>query len=230
MGVILTSGIAVSEERARQSRGTSDAPIYRMIVRALENRGAGGEVLIDVGCGTGNLWPFLRSRFTRYVGADVVRYENLPREAEFKKVDLDTGRVDLLENSGDVIVAAETIEHLENPRAFMRELVRLVKPGGWIVVTTPNQLSLLSKITLLSRNQFNAFQEAPGLYPAHLSALLEVDLIRIATECGLVEVDTAFSNRGRMPLGRFHYPAWIVRRFPRLLSDNILLIAKKPPA
>lgn len=75
------------------------------------------------------------------------------------------------------------IEHLENPRAFIRVLVRLTKPGGWVFVTTPNQLSLLSQMTLMLKNQFNAFQEAPSLYPAHITALLEIDLIRITTEC-----------------------------------------------
>ena len=45
-------------------------------------------------------------------------------------------------------------------------------------MTTPNQLSLLSKMTLLFRGQFNAFQEGPGLYPAHRTALLEIDLLR----------------------------------------------------
>jgi SAM-dependent methyltransferase len=174
------------------------------------------------------LWPFVHDRFHRYIGADVVRYEGMPAEAEFKHVDLDSGRVGLPDNSGDVVAAVETIEHLENPRAFMRELVRLVKPGGWVIVTTPNQLSLLSKVTLLVRNQFNAFQEAPGLYPAHVTALLEVDLVRIATECGLHSIAVAFSHSGRVPLRGRHYPAILSKRFPRTLSDNVLMIGRKP--
>ena len=49
----------------------------------------------------------------------------------------------------DVVTALEVIEHLENPRAFCRELARVAKPGGWVVVTTPNQLSLLSLLSLV---------------------------------------------------------------------------------
>ena len=67
----------------------------------------------------------------------------------------------------------------------MRQLTRVVKPGGVVIVTTPNQLSLLSKMTLVLKNQFNAFQS--GSYPAHLTALLEIDLVRMARECGLAE-------------------------------------------
>ena len=98
-----------------------------------------------------------------------------------------------LEDGGaDAVVSVETIEHLENPRAFMRELVRLVRPAGWSWSRPPNQLSLLSKLTLVIKNRFNAFTDAD--YPAHITALLESDLRRVATECGLDELETAFTN------------------------------------
>lgn len=96
------------------------------------------------------------------------------------------------------IIEQWTIEYLENPRAFMREVVRLRKLGGWLIVTTPNQLSLLSKLTLILKNQFSAFQEAPGLYPAPITALLEIDLIRIAKEYELIDINTDYSNQGRI--------------------------------
>ena len=72
---------------------------------------------------------------------------------------LDDGMLPLADEYADVVASIETIEHLENPRAFMRQLARVVKPGGVVVGTTPNQLSLWSKMTLGLKNQFNAFQE-----------------------------------------------------------------------
>lgn len=213
------------EARARQSHGTSDAAIYTMVVNALDERGIAGGTLIDVGCGAGQLRPFVRERFTRYVGVDVVRYENFPAAAEFTQVDLDTGRVSLPDASADVVVAVETIEHLENPRAFMRELVRLTKPGGWVLVTTPNQLSLLSLFTLVVKRRFSAFQDVH--YPAHLTALLEADLIRMARECGLSDFAIAYSGAGRIVLTPWHYPKFTSRILPRALSDNLLLIGRK---
>lgn len=38
----------------------------------------------------------------------------------------------------DVAVSVDVQEHLENPGAFLRELVRITRPGGHVVVTTPN--------------------------------------------------------------------------------------------
>jgi 2-polyprenyl-3-methyl-5-hydroxy-6-metoxy-1,4-benzoquinol methylase len=216
------------EDRARQSRGTSGDAIYRMVARALAARHPGGGLLLDVGCGTGNLWPYVRSQFDRYTGADVVRFADLAPEADFVRVDLDSGRVNLPDHTAEVVAAVETIEHLENPRAFLRELVRLVKPGGHVVVTTPNQLSVLSKLTFVLRNEFNAFRD--GSYPAHLTALLEVDLRRIAAECGLGKIDVNYSGSGRVVLTPWRYPRPVSRMFARACSDNVLLVAARPGA
>lgn len=214
-----------TEARARRSLGISDAAIYRLVAEVLEGRHAGGGVLVDVGCGAGQLWPYLRDRFNRYIGVDAVRYEDFPVEAEFQQVDLDTGCASLPDGCADVVVSVETIEHLENPRAFMRELLRLAKPGGWVTVTTPNQLSLLSLLTLIVKQRFAAFQDVH--YPTHLTALLEVDLKRIAAECGLSDVSLAYSLSGRLVLTSWHYPRFLARLFPRALSDNLLLTGRK---
>ena len=214
------------ETRARLSRGTSSAAIYEMVARAIATRGIHQGVLVDVGCGGGQLWRHLGAKFTKYIGVDAVLYDDLPRETEFHYHDFDSGRVPLANGAGDVVVAVETVEHLENPRAFFRELRRLTRPGGWLIVTTPNQLSWLSLLTLVFKKRFNAFQDVH--YPAHLSALLEIDLKRMATECGLQDVNIEYSGQGRIILTRRHYPEFLAKIFPRLCSDNLLVIGRRP--
>jgi 2-polyprenyl-3-methyl-5-hydroxy-6-metoxy-1,4-benzoquinol methylase len=197
-----------------------------MVANALNDEHRGGGTLLDVGCGTGNLWGYLRGRFDRYIGVDVVRYDGFPTGAEFYALDLNDRNFPVPDRLADVVAAVETIEHLENPRAFLRELVRLARPGAWVVVTTPNQLSWLSKLTLAVKNQFNAFQESS--YPAHLTALLEIDLRRIAVECALTDVTIRYSTSGRIPGTSWHFPRFLSRCFPRAFSDNVLLLARKP--
>lgn len=226
MTAVTVTAERMLEERARQSLGISDRAIYEMAARAMQQRGAGGETLLDVGCGVGNLWPFVRERFSRCVGVDAVRYEGLPDDVEFAQADLNSPRIPLPDGCADVVASIETIEHLENPRAFMRELVRLAKPGGHVIVTTPNQLSLLSLLTLIVKQRFSAFQDVH--YPAHVTALLEVDLRRIAAECGLAEIEVAYTIQGRIILTPWHYPRAFTHLSPRLFSDNLLLIGRKP--
>jgi SAM-dependent methyltransferase len=166
-----------------------------------------------------------RGRFRDIMAIDAVHYDGLPADVTFLRADLDSARLPLDDGSMDVAVAVEVIEHLENPRAFVRELVRVTRPGGWVVVTTPNQLSALSLLTLLVKGRFSAFQERD--YPAHRTALLEIDLRRIAEECGLENVEVAYSRHGRAPLTARHYPAAVAGLHPRWFSDNLALIGSR---
>jgi SAM-dependent methyltransferase len=212
-----------TEVRALESKGLSGDAIYRLAARVLAERPGGA--LLDVGCGTGNLWSYVAGRFDRYIGADVVRYDGFPESGEFYRVDMDTGRIPLDDGSADTVIAVETIEHVENPRAFLRELTRLVRPGGRVIVTTPNQLSALSLLALHVKGHFQAFAERPGLYPAHITALLEIDLLRIARECGLVDARIRYTNSGRIPGVSSLWPRPLGGR---LFSDNLLLEARRP--
>jgi SAM-dependent methyltransferase len=218
------------EERARRSAGSSTSAVYAMLATAIAERGLADGTLVDVGCGGAALADELPRSF-HYVGVDVVRHPGFPAGRELVVCNLDSGRIPLEDGHADVVVSAETIEHVENPRALMRELVRLARPGGWVFVTTPNQLSVASLLCLLARGEFQYFQKAPGMYPAHITALLEVDLRRIADECSLVDVDVIYSASGRVPFTPRSWPRSFAARRGfrgRAFSDNVLVCGMKP--
>jgi len=212
------------EIRARQSLGASDDVIYAAAASALRRRGVRGRI-VDVGCGVGRLRTFLGDMVDSYAGVDAIEYEGLSTGVAFLRADLNRDPIPVPDRSADAAISVETIEHLENPRAFVRELVRIVKPGGWIVVTTPNQRSVLSLGALLVKGHFSAFGSRN--YPAHQTALLDTDLSRIAADNGLCDVAIEFTRVGRMPLASAHYPRLLSQMFPRAMSDNVLLIARK---
>jgi 2-polyprenyl-3-methyl-5-hydroxy-6-metoxy-1,4-benzoquinol methylase len=221
----MTSAMAL-EVRARQSLGASSDAIHRMVADAVERHNLTGAAMIDVGCGHGALRARLGNRFSLYRGLDAVSYSAFPPDVLFTQVDLDAEHWPVEPQSADLVVAIETIEHLENPWSFMRHLAALTAPGGWVIVTTPNQLSVLSLLTLATKRRFSAFQDAH--FPAHRTALLESDLWRIAAASGLSVIDVVYSLEGRIPLTGSHYPIAIARLWPRGLSDNLLLVARKP--
>lgn len=213
------------ESRARQSLGQSGDAIYAAAVDGLRRRAARGDV-VDVGCGAGRLKALLSGLVDSYVGVDAVRYDGFPRDAPFLAGDLNREPIPVADESADISISLETIEHLENPRAFCRELVRVTKPGGWLLVTTPNQRSLVSLGALLLREHFSAFRD--NNYPAHQTALLDTDLRRIAAENALQDIEIEFTGAGRVPLASAFYPRALSLAFPRSLSDNVLLFARKP--
>lgn len=215
------------ESRALQTLGESGEAIYAAAADALQRRGARGHV-VDVGCGIARFKSYLGTLAASYVGVDVLRHEGFPSDCRFAAADLNRDPIPAADDSADVTASLETIEHLENPRAFCRELVRITRPGGWLVVTTPNQRSVVSLGALVLREHFSAFRD--NSYPAHQTALLDTDLRRIATENGLQEIAIEFTHAGRMPLTASSYPLFLSRAFPRALSDNVLLLARKPLA
>ena len=213
-----------ASERGLQTRGESEDAIYTAAATLLRQRRAKG-LVVDIGCGIGRFRGFAGNLIEDYLGIDVVRHPGLPTDVRFAGANLDREPIPLGADAADVVVAIETIEHLENPRAFVRELSRILKPGGWLVVTTPNQLSLLSLLSLAIKGRFVAFQDA--YYPIHCTALLPIDLLRMASDCGLSGAELHFTASGRMPLTHVHYPTALARLFPQQLSDNVLLLAGK---
>jgi len=222
-----------AQDRARASGGASNtAALYDAVRSVIAVRHAPRGVLVDVGCGSGRLHAAMGGNFKRYIGVDILQYDGYPAgpNVDFCRTNLDSARIDLPDGCADIVCSLETIEHVENERALMRELVRLAKPGGLIVLTTPNQVSILSKLCLVLKNEFVHFQEKPGLYPSHLSALLPIDLLRLARENGLVEAEVSYSGDGRMPLIARHWPRWLAAHRGwrgRAFSDNVLLCARR---
>jgi 2-polyprenyl-3-methyl-5-hydroxy-6-metoxy-1,4-benzoquinol methylase len=213
------------ENAARASEGHSADPILAMVLRILEAEGARGD-LLDVGCGRGDLFRRLPPTITSYTGVDLVRYEGFPESprATLRTSDLNQ---DLPVGDGvaDVVVSIETVEHIENPRALFRELVRAVRPGGLVLVTTPNQLSVLSKLSFVLKDHHAHFQAVH--YPAHITALLPSDLMNIGAELKLETPRIVYSDDGRIPGTARHWPAPFKGR---LFSDNVAYLARKPVA
>ncbi len=209
---------------ALASGGISSKPIYDAISRVLLERQACGR-LLDLGSGQGNLIRRLSAsdRFETLTAADIIaRPAGLPDEIAYVRADMDSS-IPLDSHSFDTIVCAEVIEHLENPRLLLREISRLLAPGGLALVTTPNCENIRSLLCLLIRGYHWAF--GPGFYPAHLTALTRLDLERCFTEAGLTELSWAYTGHGGIP-GMSHI-TWQMVSFGTLsgrwFSDNVVI-------
>lgn len=127
-----------------------------------------------------------------------------------------------------MIVAAEVVEHLENPRSVAREWFRLLRPGGLAVLSTPNNESWRSVVSFVFRGSFVAFNDAS--YPAHITALVRSDLRRLLVEAGFDEPAFHFTDHGLVP--RLTGLTWQRLSGTRLrgirYSDNIICSASKP--
>lgn len=72
----------------------------------------------------------------------------------------------------DSVIAIEVIEHLKYPWMFIEEASSLIKPGGQLIISTPNIENPISKMIFLLRGQYFLFRESDQSY-GHVSPITE---------------------------------------------------------
>ena len=184
--------------------------------------------LLDFGAGRGALLTRIAALLpdTRLSGADYLgRPAGLPERISWTSGDLNQP---LVAPPVDIVTCSEVIEHLENPRAVFRNLFELIVPGGWLILSMPNQESIRSYVSLLLGGHFVAFR-GPS-YPAHITALLRMDLEHMCAETGFEPAAFSYTDHGGLP--KKPGTSWQKLSFGalrgRLFSDNIVMVARKP--
>ena len=198
----------------------------------------GGGTLLDLGCGDGGMLDTVAPRYASAIGIDIddepiARREAAPRW-QFIAHDLDTG-IPLEASTVDVVHANQVIEHVRNPLFFCSEAHRVLKPGGTLILATPNIRYLRHLFRLIVRGwgPMTSTERPRSLASwddGHLHYFTPGDLEWIARTAGfdavgtLALVDTTGSARLlRMAVatcGRWR----LVKAF---LSGNALLIARR---
>jgi len=109
--------------------------------------------IIDIGCGRGFLLQQLLARDPSLTAYGVELSSMLAREARAAGIDVFEQNVEagipLPDNSIDVAVLGEVIEHVFDPDACVEEMRRILRPGGTLIVTTPNLASWLNRLLVL---------------------------------------------------------------------------------
>ena len=110
--------------------------------------------ILDAPCGSpASLTLGLRERGFDAVGADIDPEAAKRLGVAFKKANLDAP-LPWPGQTFDAVISTEGIEHLENHFSFLREVYRILKPGGIFVLTTPNITALRSRVRFLGSGFF----------------------------------------------------------------------------
>jgi len=100
--------------------------------------------ILDAGAGEGYLCKLLSERGYQVEACDYVPENFMVADVPFHRADLSES-IPLPDDSYDYVISIEVLEHLENHTQFIKELLRVTKPGGHVILTTPNVLSLTSR-------------------------------------------------------------------------------------
>jgi ubiquinone/menaquinone biosynthesis C-methylase UbiE len=125
------------------SRFPDDGPAYAAAVAELGLRA--GDRVLDAGCGTGRALPPLRAAVGTsgvVLGADLTpamlrEAVRAGRDRDGHLLLTDVAALPLRSHSLDAVFGAGLISHLENPAENLRELARVVRPGGVLALFHP---------------------------------------------------------------------------------------------
>lgn len=103
----------------------------------------------DLGAGQGALSVWADQAGFEVTAVDFNKGNFVADSINFVQADLNQP-LPIPDESFDVVAALEVIEHLENSYALLREITRILKPGGYAIVSTPNESNLAARMSYLS--------------------------------------------------------------------------------
>lgn len=189
-----------------------------------------GGTVLDVGCGQGQLLYYLRNNFNRLVGLEYSErrlceakhnLSNLPFQGILGSAESLT---EVPSESIDCIVSADVIEHIPDVYAASDELFRILRPGGTLIMNTPNIAFIKKRIQLIAGRFPSTSQPNEGLGSdvlfdgGHLHYFTFRSLEMLLEKSGFEMT----KRRGFGRLGLLH------TLYPPLLSGGVQVCARKP--
>lgn len=213
---------------------------FGWIIDLIEKYKKGGRIL-DVGCATG---VFLK--VARLKGWEVYGVECSAEFAKIAKKRLGENvhhgmfeKVHFSDNFFEVVLFYDSLEHMSNPLKVIKKVFKILKPGGYVIIVTPNTASFSAKI--MGKNWAHFKREHLFYFsPKSIKKLLEKNdlrIIRLGKAIKALSIAYTSSQFQSFPapvltcLFRFlvaHLPSTLIFRPFYLPTGEMFVIAKKP--
>lgn len=198
-----------------------DRPNYfvrKGMVEELVNEEEKESRILEIGCGQGNLYNKLINKGYNHIS--LVDIDNYTDGLVVQKVDVSFNALPFSENSFDLVLAIAIIEHLENPFFSIREIYRVLRPGGKLIVAIPSVLSFKSRIRFLLSGNVVGFNKENN----HISFFSEDIFTKIVLN--KFDLKKEFYSDGYLKLFNrkfiFNHPVW-----NKQFGDKVLLVLEK---
>lgn len=127
----------------------SDNPLHQRLLKPYvkAHQWVGGD-LLEVGCGEGRGINLVLPHIASYTAIDKIESAIATLKKQFPQANLLASNLPPLpyaDASFDSVISFQVIEHIVDDSLFLREIARVLRPGGVALLTTPNRLQSLSR-------------------------------------------------------------------------------------
>ena len=191
---------------------------------------------LDLGCGDGSsCGPWLTANARSYLGVDVsgeaiVRAR--ARGLDAQKI-ADIGELPFQTGTFGAVICTEVLEHLLEPAAAVKEALRVLQPGGLLLVTVPNAAYVRRRFDLALRGMFDPYGDALSLSEPwrdpHIRFFTVVSLAHLLGSTGFEGVVVSGHSEkalARVVPSRLHH--WLMARLPAWFALRLGAAARKP--
>lgn len=209
-------------ERYKDLIVRADLGLHEEVLDVLQARLGNGAHILDWGSGEGALSQRLVDAGFQVTAVDVRAEDFQCQAASFVAIDFNDREAVarfVAEHAQrfDAVVGVEVVEHLENPWDYVRSMHEMLKPEGWLVLTTPNVASWLSRCMFFFRGRFHQFDEADLVY-GHINPISPWELEVILKGVGFRDVE--MKGAGTLP------PIYLTKSKRMLLMNAFALIMR----
>ena len=147
--------------------------------------------ILDIGCGAGEFLELSGERFGAVLGIDPSPASvRLCRSRGVPALRADGSALPFASGSMEVVRAMNILEHILDPRVFVREIYRVLEPGGLVLIRMPTQYSILYPVA----NFYDDY--------THIRPLSRPGLRRLLNDAGLEILSIQGYTAGRNWLER----------------------------
>jgi len=149
------------------------------IVKMMPNQ---NNKILDAGCGEGHLIQKLysKNRKNSYYGIDITKIalQEAKKRCPYAKLyKMDLSKINFKNEFFDIIICTEVLEHIYEYKDVIKELKRILKKGGYLVVSFPNEILWTISRFLLRRKPIKVPDHVNQFAPNNIKSLIKLQLI-----------------------------------------------------
>jgi 2-polyprenyl-3-methyl-5-hydroxy-6-metoxy-1,4-benzoquinol methylase len=156
--------------------------------------------VMEIGCGAGNTLPWLKANKGCAWATGVEAFQEAANQARIRLDEVYEGDIEKLElpveeESFDVVLCLDVLEHMVDPWSMIHRIERFLKPGGTVIASIPNVRHLRVVLPLMVLGRWEYVDEG-FLDRTHLRFFTRRSAIELIT-CSELAVDTVSEIYGR---------------------------------